>query len=43
MILFSDSKNESALIKAVHSKNCEVIELLKDTGGVLNLNGLELG
>lgn len=40
---FSDSKNENALTKAVHSKNCDVVELLKDTGGNLTQTALELG
>uniref|UniRef100_A0A7E4V4X9 asparaginase n=1 Tax=Panagrellus redivivus TaxID=6233 RepID=A0A7E4V4X9_PANRE len=38
-----DGKNENPLVKAVHSKNLEVIKLLRETGGVLVMPAAEIG
>lgn len=40
---YRDSKQESPLIKAVYSKNLEIIQLLREAGGKLSLHTVDIG
>lgn len=43
IVFFRDSKQENPLVKAIHSKNLEVIKLLREAGAKLSLNLIDIG